>query len=286
MVSVAVLHSDFFSLILIWKFDNILPFKRPINVTFKTVKLILSGISSHFSDTTSSIEQNLPFTKLVQDFCTLSFFVLDTEGDLWRDCYSSLILKRLTILVIICVRTVRCLVWLFLECLGANKSLLVFWHLVVQRLSIVLNQAVSVLLLFLVGCNCSKSVIAHLRLVSIDHFTIEIRSFPSSFIDLSFWFILQLWYKVESSAYCMQLLFGVLLDMSATHRLNEIGPSIEPCSTPYLAVRRDEQFESTCTKCCLCVKQFKTQYKKSVEKFSEYIFCINVKKCIVSKAFE
>ena len=48
-------------------------FKRPLNVIFKTVKPILSGTSSHSSDTTSSIEQNLPFTKLAQD---------DTEGDL------------------------------------------------------------------------------------------------------------------------------------------------------------------------------------------------------------
>ena len=49
----------------------------------------------------------------------------------------------------------------------------------------------------------------------------------------------------------MQLLFGMILDMSATHRLNKIGPSIEPCGTAYLAVRIDEQFEPICTKCCL-----------------------------------
>ena len=83
------------------------------------------------------------------------------------------------------------------------------------------------------------------RLVSIDHFAIEVRSFSSSFIHVSFLFILQLQYKVESSAYCMQLLFGVMLDISAIHGLNKIGPSIEPC----LTVRRDEQFESICTKC-------------------------------------
>ena len=47
----------------------------------------------------------------------------------------------------------------------------------------------------------------------------------------------------------MQFLFGVMLEMSATHRLNKIGPSIEPCGTPYLAVRRDEQFESINVKC-------------------------------------
>ena len=37
----------------------------------------------------------------------------------------------------------------------------------------------------------------------------------------------------------MHLLFGVMLDMSVTHRLNKIEPSIEPWGTPYLAVRRD-----------------------------------------------
>ena len=52
----------------------------------------------------------------------------------------------------------------------------------------------------------------------------------------------------------MQLLFGGMLDMSAKHRLNKIGPSIESHGTPYLTVRRDEQFVSICTKCCLCVK--------------------------------
>ena len=92
------------------------------------------------------------------------------------------------------------------------------------------------------------------RLVSNDHFAIELRSFSSSFIHESFLFILQLRYRVESSVYCMQLLFVVMLDMSTTHRLNKTGPSIEPCGTPYLAVRRDEQFESICTKCCACVK--------------------------------
>ena len=92
------------------------------------------------------------------------------------------------------------------------------------------------------------------RLVSIDHFAIDVRSLSSSFIYVSFLFILQLRYKVESSAHCMQLLVGVMFDMSATHRLNKIGASIEPCGSQHLAVRKDEQFESICTKCCLCVK--------------------------------
>ena len=45
VVYVAVLNSRFFSLILIWKNDGILSFKRPLNVIFKTI--------SHFSDNTS-----------------------------------------------------------------------------------------------------------------------------------------------------------------------------------------------------------------------------------------
>ena len=92
------------------------------------------------------------------------------------------------------------------------------------------------------------------RLVSIDQFTNEVRSFSGSFIHVSFLFILHHRYKVKSSAYCVQLLFGVMLDTSARHRLNKIEPSIEPCGSPDLAVRTDEHFESICTKCCLCVK--------------------------------
>ena len=68
--------------------------------------------------------------------------------------------------------------------------------------------------------------------------------------------------------YCMQLLFSAILDMSATHRLNKAGLStepfgglsiepfgglsIEPFGTLYLAVRKGEQFDWICTKCCLC----------------------------------
>ena len=65
------------------------------------------------------------------------------------------------------------------------------------------------------------------RLVSIDHFAIEVRSFSSSFIHVSFLFILQLRYKVKSSAYCMQLLSGVMLDMSATQRMNSLSRFVE-----------------------------------------------------------
>ena len=42
--------------------------------------------------------------------------------------------------------------------------------------------------------------------------------------------------------------FDVMLDISATHRLNKMSPSIEPWGTPYLAVRKDEQYQSICTK--------------------------------------
>ena len=41
--------------------------------------------------------------------------------------------------------------------------------------------------------------------------------------------------------------------VSSTHWLNKIGPSTEPCSTLYLAVRSDEQLVSICTKCCLAL---------------------------------
>ena len=114
------------------------------------------------------------------------------------------------------------------------------------------------------------------RLDSIDHFTIEVASFSCPLIQVSFWLILQVCRVVESSACCMQLTFGLMLEISATHRLNKIDPSIEPWGTPYLAVRKDERFESICIKCCLCVRYLNAQFKKSVEKFSECIFRIKV----------
>ena len=76
---------------LIWKFDGTLSFNNPLNVIFKTMKLIRLGNSSHLSDTTSSTEQNLRFPKLSQDFC--SFVILRICSwwrYLWRDCYNSL----------------------------------------------------------------------------------------------------------------------------------------------------------------------------------------------------
>ena len=66
------------------------------------------------------------FNKAGRIFVAWSFFVLDTEGDLWRDCYSSLVLKRLTILLTVCARSVSFIVRVFLECLSANKSFLAF----------------------------------------------------------------------------------------------------------------------------------------------------------------
>ena len=59
---------------LIWKFDDIFSLNKPFNVIFKTMKSILSGNSSQFSDITSSAEQNIHFTKLAQNF--FSFIIL------------------------------------------------------------------------------------------------------------------------------------------------------------------------------------------------------------------
>lgn len=81
------------------------------------------------------------------------------------------------------------------------------------------------------------------RLILIGHFAIA--SFP---------FNLHLRYKAESSLYCMQLLFDAILHILAVQRLKNIRPCIEPSGTQYLAVRKDDQFESICTKCCLCVR--------------------------------
>ena len=180
-------------------------------------------------------------------FVALSFF------DLWIGCYSNLILKRITILLTVCVQTVRCIVWAFLECLSANKSLLTFLiydcsaldfidssHSVTLSSSVLLQQICNSSSLSLcLADSCFNAISINFvlpalntRLVSIVYFAIEERPFSSSFIHVSFLFILQLQCKVESSAYCMQLLFGVMLGMSATIRLNKIGPSIEPCSTP------------------------------------------------------
>ena len=168
----------------------------------------------------------------------------------------------------------------FLECLSANKSLFSIFdiwlfsvrfpsivkpssfHSVILSGSVVLQQICSCSFLSLCRVDSCFDVISinfvlpmlNTRLVSIDQFTNEVRSFSGSFIHVSFLFILHHRYKVKSSAYCVQLLFGVMLDTSATHRLNKIEPSIEPCGSPDLAVRTDEHFESICTKCCLCVK--------------------------------
>ena len=49
-------------------------------------------------------------------------------------------------------------------------------------------------------------------------------------------------------------ILGAMVDMSATQRLNNVGPIIGPCGKTYLAVTKDEQFESVCTKRCLCYR--------------------------------
>ena len=50
----------------------------------------------------------------------------------------------------------------------------------------------------------------------------------------------------------MQLLVSAILGIAATQRLNNMGPTIEPCGTLYyLAVRKNKPFEpTTCKKCC------------------------------------
>ena len=49
-------------------------------------------------------------------------------------------------------------------------------------------------------------------------------------------------------------IFGAMVDMSATQRLNNVGPFIGPCGKTYLPVTKDEQFKSVCTKRCLCYR--------------------------------
>ena len=80
-------------------------------------------------------------------------------------------------------------------------------------------------------------------------------------------------YNVVSSAYCKHSLAGVICDIFATHRLNNIGPNIEP-GTPNSYIIRVEKCASKCTKCCRKVKQFIVQCKKSLEKLNVFIFCM------------
>ena len=78
-----------------------------------------------------------------------------------------------------------------------------------------------------------------------DYFASELISFSSSLMHVSFFYNLQLRYKVESSTYHMQLLLGAIV---TTQRLNNVGATIESCGTHNLAVWKDEQIESTMCK--------------------------------------
>ena len=170
-------------------------------------------------------------------FVALSFCVLDSEGYLWRDCYSNLIVKRLASDSTNCLLTdceVYCLNFFrMLKCKWELFSISDIWLFRVKFSSIVkpksfysVTLSSSVLLQQI--CNCSSislcctdscfdvmsisSVLPVLntRLVSIDHFSIGVRYFSSSFIHVPILFILHLRYAV-----IMQLLFSVMLGMSA-----------------------------------------------------------------------
>lgn len=159
MVSVDCQSFCFFFM-LVSKFDGILLFKNPLNIIFKTVKSNCSGTSSHFSGKISSAEQNLCLRKLAHSFfLALSLFVSDTEEYLWRDCCSSLILKGLTIPLTICVWTVKCTFWVFLEHSNGYKSFLVISMYGCSALGVHqwLYQVVLVYSLFLAWCYWSKS---------------------------------------------------------------------------------------------------------------------------------
>ena len=67
------------------------------------------------------------------------------------------------------------------------------------------------------------------------------RIFAQDFIS----FHLKYRYIVESSAYWRQV---TQLFISMTHKLNNIGPKIDPCGTPNFKYKRFEQRESIHTK--------------------------------------
>ena len=88
-----------------------------------------------------------------------------------------------------------------------------------------------------------------IRFVSLDHLEIEWISISILLIHECRSLFLHAWYNVVSSAYWRHI--G---NISATHRLNNIGPNIEPCGTPNSDVKRVEKCASICTKCCRKVK--------------------------------
>ena len=87
--------------------------------------------------------------------------------------------------------------------------------------------------------------LSKIRFVSHDYLEIEWISFSILLINACCWLALHARYVVLS-AYCKHLLFGVICDISATHRLNNNDPNIEPCDTP----NSDKKCASIYTKCC------------------------------------
>ena len=73
--------------------------------------------------------------------------------------------------------------------------------------------------------------------VSFDNLEINWISFSILLIRACRWLVLHARY-VASSAYCKHSLSGVIYDISATHKLHNIGPNIEPCGTPNSDVKR------------------------------------------------
>ena len=79
-----------------------------------------------------------------------------------------------------------------------------------------------------------------IRFVSLDHLEIAWIRCPILLIHACPSLALHARYNVVSSAYCKHSLYGVIWDISVTHRLNNMGPNIEPCGTPNSDVKRVE----------------------------------------------
>lgn len=69
----------------------------------------------------------------------------------------------------------------------------------------------------------------------------------------------------------MQLSFGVMLNMSATPRVNDMGPSTEPCCALYLAVKKMNNL-SLFVQNVVCALDNEKPSVKNLEKFNECIF--------------
>ena len=71
-----------------------------------------------------------------------------------------------------------------------------------------------------------------LRFVSLDHLEKEWISFSILLILACRSLVFHTRHDVVSSTYCKHSLSDVIWDISATHRLINIGPNIKPCDTP------------------------------------------------------